>query len=90
VVVVVVEVEGLVVVEGARDVVVEVEGLVVVEGARDVVVEVEGLVVEESDLNIEDGANCALMDCIVIVCESTEAVNKTAKLIPMIEKNVFI
>jgi hypothetical protein len=53
-------VEGLVVVEGARDVVVE--GLVVVEGARDVVV--EGLVVvdgdvEKGDLNIEEGENCA-------------------------------
>jgi hypothetical protein len=56
-----------------------VEGLVVVDGD-----------VEKGDLNIEEGENCAWMDCNVIACENREAVNKMAKLIPIIEKNIFI
>ncbi len=72
---------------------VEVVGVVdVEEGASDVVV--VGLVedgdVEVGDLKIEEGANCACVDCINIIFEIKEAVNKIAKLIPIAEKNIFI
>ena len=67
--------------EGDREVVVD---GVLDEGDREVVVIVDW------DLGTEDGANCALTDCITIAFVIKETNNTTAKVIPIDEKNNFM